>query len=137
MTLKEAVQITVALCTGCQDPEFSVTLCHCCQRCAERVAFYRFGDTADIDGANSLTRMNNTAMLHQLGLSTMYGWTDANGFWDPTTKQCLLPVEVRSVLCLGWLCDWAKGQLGAAFVAELESLCAAEASARIASGRLV
>ncbi len=76
-------------------------------------------------------------MRQRSGLQVLYGWTDEHGFWDPTTHACLLPVEIRSIVCLQWLCEWAKDQLSLEFLQEFETLCEAEAAARQERGRLI
>ncbi|MFB3882859.1 MAG: hypothetical protein ACE149_16465 [Armatimonadota bacterium] len=137
MTLKEAMAAVAPICAACGEPELSLRAERCCCACAAYVGHFRRMPTEDIDLDNAGLRADGSAMRQRSGLHVLYGWTEEHGFWDPATRVCTLPVEGRSIICLQWLCDWAKAQLTPEFLSELQALCGAEAAARQTKGRLV
>ncbi len=137
MTLKEAIAVIAPLCAACTEPELSSRAEHCCCACAAFVGHFRRASAEDIDLDNAGLRADGSAMRQRSGLQILYGWTEEHGFWDPAMRACLLPVEVRSIVCLQWLCEWAKAQLTPEFLQELQALCEAEAAARQERGRLI
>ncbi|MFB3882698.1 MAG: hypothetical protein ACE149_15635 [Armatimonadota bacterium] len=137
MTLKEAMAAIQPLCTACTEPELSLRIERCCCACAAFVGHFRRALAEDIDLDNAGVRGDGSAMRQRSGLQVLYGWTDEHGFWDPMTHACLLPVEVRSIVCLQWLCEWAQAQLLPEFLQEFQALCEVEAAARQDRGRLI
>jgi len=125
------------LCAACAESELSSRVEHCCCACAAFVGHFRRAPAENIDLDNAGVRADGSAMRQRSGLQVLYGWTDEHGFWDPAMRACALPVKVRSITCLQWLCKWAKDQLSSEFLHELQSLCEAEAAARQEKGRLI
>ncbi len=137
MTLKQAIAIVAPICAACEEPELSLRAERCCCACTEYVGHFRRSPAEDIDLDNAAIRADGEAMRQRSGLQVLYGWANEHGFWDPAARACTLPVEVRSIICLQWLCEWAKAQLTPEFLEELQALCDAEAKVREAGGRLV
>jgi hypothetical protein len=137
MTLREAMAVIAPICAACAEQELSLRAERCCCACAPYVGHFRRSSTENINLNNAGVRADGSAMRQRSGLHVLYGWSDAHGFWDSTTRACTLPVEVRSIICLQWLCEWAKAQLTPEFLNELQALCDAEAAARQAKGRLI
>lgn len=45
-------------------------------------------------------------------LKTVFAWKHGHGYFDPITKRCMLPRELRSITCLEFRCDDMFNKLG-------------------------